>query len=263
MKIRILLGLALMTSMATAQVAGAAGAFAADGVFQVADFTFRTVRPPKSGARKRIVFQGSSTPSRPRKQAYSWFWSEVDATVAAADPARFSKLGAQIGDRLSGGWAGFGGADRARDFAADHLAALTEAAARENLSPAFLLAVIAVESAGVSKARSPKGAQGLMQLMPATARRFDVANPWDATENISGGAAYLDFLLTLFGDDPVLALAGYNAGEGAVAKYEGVPPYSETRDYVPKVLAAFLAIRDLCVVPPADVRDACALFVES
>jgi soluble lytic murein transglycosylase-like protein len=169
----------------------------------------------------------------------------------------------QVGDRLGGGWAGFGGADNARDFAAGHLAAITEAAKRENLSPAFLLAVIAVESAGKTKARSPKGAQGLMQLMPATARRFDVANPWDATENIAGGAAYLNFLLEHFGEDPVLALAGYNAGEGAVEKYSGVPPYSETRDYVPKVLAAFLAVRGLCIVPPVNVRDECVLFLES
>lgn len=257
------LSLLFVASLAAFPAAYAGPSFDDASAFEVADFTFRTVRPPSRNARKRIVFQGSKVPSAPRRQAYSWFWSEVEPAVSAADPARFSKLGVQMGERLADGWAGFGGEDKARSFAADHLAAITEAADRENLSPAFLLAVIAVESAGQPKAKSPKGAQGLMQLMPATARRFDVANPWDATENIAGGAAYLNFLLGLFGEDPVLALAGYNAGEGAVAKYSGVPPYAETRDYVPKVLAAFLAVRRLCLVPPANVRDDCALFFES
>ena len=76
-------------------------------------------------------------------------------------------------------------------------------------------------------------------------------------ENIRGGVAYLDWLLKEFGNDPVLALAGYNAGEGAVAKHGGVPPYAETRAYVPKVLAAWNVARGLCLTPPDLVTDGC------
>jgi soluble lytic murein transglycosylase-like protein len=102
----------------------------------------------------------------------------------------------------------------------------------------LLHAVIAVESDYDAKAVSPKGAQGLMQLMPATAQRFGVANPFDPRENVRGGALYLKWLLDLFGGDLQLAIAGYNAGEQAVirAGYR-VPPYAETQKYVPRVMS--------------------------
>jgi soluble lytic murein transglycosylase-like protein len=105
--------------------------------------------------------------------------------------------------------------------------------------PVHLLhAVIAVESGYDAKALSPKGAQGLMQLMPATAQRFGVADPFDPRDNVRGGALYLKWLLDLFGGDLQLAIAGYNAGEQAVirAGYR-VPPYTETQRYVPRVMA--------------------------
>jgi soluble lytic murein transglycosylase-like protein len=115
------------------------------------------------------------------------------------------------------------------------------AAARTfQLEPALLHAVISAESGYDPFARSPKGATGLMQLMPATAKRYGVANPLDPKQNIQGGAAYLRDLLTLFGNDLKLALAAYNAGEGAVMEHGyRVPPYRETIQYVPKVLAYY------------------------
>jgi soluble lytic murein transglycosylase-like protein len=115
------------------------------------------------------------------------------------------------------------------------------AAAREySLEPALIHAVISAESGYNPLARSPKGARGLMQLMPATARRYGVENPLDPKQNIYGGAAYLRHLLTLFGDDLNLALAAYNAGEGAVMEYgHRIPPYRETAQYVPKVLSYY------------------------
>ncbi len=109
-----------------------------------------------------------------------------------------------------------------------------EAAQRYDVSPALIDSVIQVESNYNPLAVSPKGAQGLMQLMPGTARRFGVAEPFDARENIQGGARYLKFLQDTFKDDR-LAIAAYNAGEGAVAKYKDVPPYPETVNYVAKV----------------------------
>ena len=127
------------------------------------------------------------------------------------------------------------------------------------VSPALVLAVISVESGGKADAVSVKGAQGLMQLMPDTATRFGVTDSTSSLENIRGGVAYLDWLLKEFEGDAVMALAGYNAGEGAVKQHQGVPPYAETRDYVPKVLAAFEVARNLCKTRPELVTDACAL----
>jgi hypothetical protein len=112
-----------------------------------------------------------------------------------------------------------------------------EAAARlHHVSADLVRAVIAVESEFDQWAVSSKGAQGLMQLMPATARRFGVADPFDARQNIFGGVHFLRFLLDLFQGDLSLTLAAYNAGENAVQRYRGVPPYRETRGYVQKVM---------------------------
>ena len=101
----------------------------------------------------------------------------------------------------------------------------------------LVLAVIEAESGFNSKAQSPKNAQGLMQLIPATAERFGVGDVWDPEQNLRGGMAYLQWLLKYFQGDVELALAGYNAGEGAVTRYGGVPPYAETRSYVSRIIA--------------------------
>ncbi|MCL1635149.1 lytic transglycosylase domain-containing protein [Luteimonas sp. SX5] len=109
-------------------------------------------------------------------------------------------------------------------------------AAREfGVEEAIVRAIIHAESAFNPNALSRVGAQGLMQLMPATARRFGVGNAFDAGQNIRGGVQYLAWLLKRFNGDLTLAAAGYNAGEGAVDKYRGVPPYSETQRYVQRV----------------------------
>ena len=110
--------------------------------------------------------------------------------------------------------------------------AVERAAAQHSLPAALLHSVIKVESNYNPTAVSPKGAQGLMQLIPATARRFGVSDAFDPADNIQGGAKYLRYLLDLYGGDYPLALAAYNAGEGAVAKYGTVPPYAETQNYL-------------------------------
>jgi hypothetical protein len=113
-----------------------------------------------------------------------------------------------------------------------------DAAARlYQVSPDLVRAVIGVESEFDQWAVSSKGARGLMQLMPATARRLGVLDSFDARQNIFGGTQYLRILLDQFGSDVTLVLAAYNAGEGAVLRYGGVPPYRETRGYVQKVQA--------------------------
>lgn len=106
------------------------------------------------------------------------------------------------------------------------------------VQPQLALAIIEVESNYDIVALSPKNAKGLMQLIPATAERFNVKNPYDPAQNIRGGLAYLRWLLAYFEGDVSLVAAAYNAGEGAVERYRGVPPYLETRNYVRKVLKA-------------------------
>ncbi|WP_418939805.1 lytic transglycosylase domain-containing protein [Paraburkholderia bryophila] len=116
---------------------------------------------------------------------------------------------------------------------------IDEAAHLADLDSALLMAVIDVESGGNPQAVSPKGATGLMQLMPATGARLGASDLFDPRQNIAAGARYLKALIAQFGNLP-LALAAYNAGEGAVQKYGGqIPPYVETMNYVPRVMARY------------------------
>ena len=110
--------------------------------------------------------------------------------------------------------------------------AIEQIAAQVSLQPQVIHSVIKVESNYNPFAISPKGAQGLMQLIPETARRFGVSNAFNPAENIQGGSKYLKYLLDLYGGNYALALAAYNAGEAAVARYGGVPPFPETKNYL-------------------------------
>lgn len=117
------------------------------------------------------------------------------------------------------------------------LRSLAIATARKHgLDPRLVLAVVGVESAFRPEAVSSKGAQGLMQLMPGTAASLGVEDAFDPIQNLDGGVRHLGSLLTLYGGDVSRALAAYNAGEGAVARHGGIPPFKETREYVKKVL---------------------------
>lgn len=115
-------------------------------------------------------------------------------------------------------------------------ASIREAARNFAIPEPFIRAVIRVESDYDPRVVSVAGAQGLMQLMPGTAKRMNCKNPFDPHDNIMGGTRYLRHLANMFGGDMVLTIAGYHAGEGAVLKYDGVPPYSMTKEYIRKVL---------------------------
>jgi len=117
---------------------------------------------------------------------------------------------------------------------------IVEKASRENqLDSDFVHAVIRAESNGKANAVSPKGAQGLMQLMPQTAAKLGVRNSLDPGENVSAGTKYLRDLLARYQNDPIRALAAYNAGAGRVQQYHGVPPYKETRAYIASIIRDF------------------------
>ena len=120
---------------------------------------------------------------------------------------------------------------------------IDEHATQHGVRSDLVRAVIQAESAFDRNAVSSKGAQGLMQLMPDTARRFGVTNAYDPRQNIFGGVRYLRVLANLFNGDIQLTIAAYNAGEGAVMRYGGIPPYQETQDYVVKVLGHYRQYR--------------------
>lgn len=123
------------------------------------------------------------------------------------------------------------------------------------LDPALIKSVMHAESAFDPRALSSKGASGLMQLMPGTARRYGVTRIFDPKQNVMAGSRYLRDLLAQFNGDMRLALAGYNAGENAVVKYGGIPPYSETRKYVRKVLELYKSYLNLhCDDAPGGVK---------
>ena len=127
--------------------------------------------------------------------------------------------------------------NRTTQMAVDEL--IVSTAERHSIDPDLVRAVVKVESNFNPAAVSRKGATGLMQLMPTTARRFGVGNIFDPEENLDGGVRYLKHLLGLFEGNLALSLAAYNAGEKAVARYGGIPPYPETRRYVRKVSSLY------------------------
>lgn len=113
-----------------------------------------------------------------------------------------------------------------------------------NIDPDLVRAIVHAESGFNPRAQSPKNAMGLMQLIPSTAKRFGVDDPFNPAQNIAGGTRYLRELLNLFNGNVVLAVAGYNAGEGAVQKYGGIPPYQETQEYVRRVAKLYKGYKD-------------------
>ncbi|MCK0149430.1 lytic transglycosylase domain-containing protein [Marivita sp. S6314] len=251
------------------------GAYAEPAPFP--EFSAKRVKPPSSGAKKRITVQiapqaprVAAAPATPAAQpragggdTYSWFWGDISPSLDAKGPGR---LGPAL-VRLSNPPAGQGvAAPRLQDLqniAEQHGREILMTTVGTRVSPALALAVIAVESSGRQDAQSSAGAQGLMQLMPATAERFGVQDRLSPAQNIKGGVAFLDFLMETFDNDVILVLAGYNAGENAVLRNNGVPDYAETRAYVPKVLAAFQTAKGLCLTPPQLVTDGCVFRVAS
>ncbi|MDP4033319.1 MAG: lytic transglycosylase domain-containing protein [Pseudorhodobacter sp.] len=257
----------------------------ADGLSAQDDFSFRRVKAPGPGAGKRITVQidpvaqarrlavvarpdplpqerpAMTDPAAPpASSTYAWFWDSVP-TAQGATSGRFALAMATLSHGPGGKAVAAPRMQHMQALAQSHGTEILKATLGSNVSPALVLAVIAVESAGRVDAVSSAGATGLMQLIPATATRFGVSDSKDAVQNIRGGVAYLNWLMQEFDRDPLMVLAAYNAGEGAVKANAGVPPYGETRDYVPKVLAAWQVAQGLCLTPPELVSDPCVFKV--
>ncbi|MEL7179776.1 MAG: lytic transglycosylase domain-containing protein [Pseudomonadota bacterium] len=245
------------------------------------DFTFKRVPVPSGNSGNRITVQIDPNAPRlgpvyadpepeveiaaaipaPQPSGLEWFWTTVPAQLTAQGPSRFQKAIEQLNNPPAGQGVPTPRLQALQNIANAHGRSILIETVGTSVSPALVLAVISVESAGRIDAVSSAGAEGLMQLMPATAARFGVSDSNDPAQNIKGGVAYLEWLLDHFDNDAVLALAGYNAGEGNVARHDGVPPFRETRAYVPKVLAAWQVAKGLCQTPPELITDACVFNV--
>lgn len=231
------------------------------------DFTFRKIGPPKSGS-KRINIQIEPQPepkkapaaeksaSNGKSSDLDWFWNTVSPALGTPVAGRFTDAVEHVA-KAPDGSVPEPRLATLQKIASAHGRDILVQTLDKGVSPALVLALIAVESGGRVSVESSAGAQGLMQLIPDTAKRFGVTDSTDPSQNIKGGVAYLSWLLKEFDGDPILALAGYNAGEGAVRKHAGVPPYAETRLYVPKVLAAWRVARSICLTTPLLVSDGC------
>lgn len=201
-----------------------------------------------------------AAPGAPPASAYAWYWDMVPTGLADV-AGRFDLALAALSMGPEGKMVIAPRLQNMQGIAETYGTDILLATIDTNVSPALVLAVMGVESAGNPEAVSSAGAVGLMQLIPATAERFGVTDSTDPGQNIKGGVAYLDWLLNEFDNDPVMVLAAYNAGEGAVRDNSGVPPYAETRDYVPKVLAAWQVAQGLCVSQPLLVTDPCVFRI--
>ncbi|MGY3437701.1 MULTISPECIES: lytic transglycosylase domain-containing protein [unclassified Marinovum] len=235
------------------------------------DFEARRVKPPKPGTKKRILVQITAPAPRevaPPKAApateggsgapaYGWFWTTVSTKAEDQNAGRLDEALAALDNAPDNQAVRAPRLSDLQSLASVHGIDLLKATVGTQVSPALALAVMSVESGGRVDAVSSAGAQGLMQLMPATAERFGVTDVAVAADNIKGGVKFLDLLIRKFEGDPVLVLAGYNAGENSIGQHGGVPPYSETRDYVPKVLAAWKVAQGLCRTPPMFISDGC------
>jgi soluble lytic murein transglycosylase-like protein len=170
-------------------------------------------------------------------------WKPVPSAHIRAARSAAEEVNQYLG--TTGGSASSLHPDRSRAFTQEEIdAAIDQAAARHNVDPSLVRAVIKVESNFNPNAISRKGAMGLMQLMPQTARRLNVVNPFDPEQNVDAGVRQLKQLMQSYGGDVKLTLAAYNAGPGAVARSAGVPHYAETRNYVKRITQLYYGKAD-------------------
>ncbi len=275
-----LIGIAVAMALAATQVAAEElpGQVAAEE--PPGGFTFKRVGPPGAAGGNRLINISVAPPKEVARvldhiidlpdeedeapkpapiyaESDDWFWANVSPDLKDSGFGKLALAGAVLAATPDKAKPLFPSSQRLRRIIDSYGADILKATAGTQVSPALVVAVISTESAGKADAVSHAGASGLMQLMPATAKRFGVETITDPGQNIAGGVKYLHFLLDHFDGDAVMALAAYNAGEGAVARSGGVPDYKETRGYVPKVVAAWEGARAMCMIPPTRATDGC------
>jgi len=262
---------------------GVAAPLAAQDKPAFRDFTFKRIAVPDASASKRITVQidpeeqaeylrvpkpevvSLPAPTQPGPRdndPFGWYWSVVSPSLLAPKSRRLDDAVNHLRNNPEGQIASVPRLQALQNIVGHHGISILTATIGTQVSPALVLAVIGIESSGRTDVVSSAGAAGLMQLIPATAERFGVTDSTDPAENIKGGVAYLNWLMKEFDNDAVMVLAAYNAGENAVRRHEGVPPFAETRAYVPKVLAAWNVAKGLCMSPPQLISDGCVFAIK-
>jgi len=266
MNSRFTAGLALIVSA----ILGAGAAISGE---PFKDFTFKIVKPPAKGAKKLITIQITPKADKPADSAKekvaggldiqtmnAWFWDNISPDLTAAGPGRFGKAQRIIANAPRAEHPGLVARAALQRIVAAHGTDILLATLDDAVSPALVLAMIGTEEARAKSDTALTTPHPLLAAAPQGAGKFKISDGPDPTRAIKAGVARFARLLRRFNNDPILALAAFQAGAKAIDDHSGVPPFAATRAYVPEVIAAFQVARRLCITPPELYSDGCVFL---